>query len=461
VGDGLKEIPVQIDKTYEINIKGYSSQGEGIGRIDNFIIFIPGAIYEERVRIRIVEVRRNFGRGIIEEIILPSNFRVNPPCSVYNLCGGCQLQHLDYEQQLKLKRGLIQDALTRLGKIDIQAIDLLPVIGMHYPWRYRNKGRFQVKREEGGRVRLGFYQRNSHNFIPARNCLLFSKQIGDLIDYLEELLNLERVAVYDERTQAGNLRNILFRESKSNQEIMLVFISKENELGIRSENLNNLIKNFSQVSSIYQNINWDSPITLWGKEWKLLKGKESLEEVIHSFKFRISPTSFFQINVTQAKKLYKKILSLIKLRKEEVLLDLYCGAGAISIYVAKQANKIYGVEIEKEAVKDARVNAELNHLSNLNFFLGQVEDWLNRWGKNKEVVGTIIVDPPRAGCSYKTLLNIIKIKPRQIIYVSCNPATLARDIGILVKAGFQIKEIYPLDMFPQTSHLEAIACLER
>lgn len=457
----LNKIPVQIEQTYEINIEGYSSQGEGIGRIDNFIVFVPGAIYGERVKVRIIEIKRNFGRGNIEEIILPSPFRVEPPCSVYNLCGGCHLQHLRYEQQLELKKGLIRDALIRLGQIDEQAVDLLPVIGMRHPWRYRNKGRFQVKREDNGRIKLGFYRQGSHDFIPSRSCLLFSEQVGNLIEYLETLLNLGKIAFYDERTQTGNLRNILIRESKSNQEIMLVFISKENELGIKPEAINNLVKHFPQVTSIYQNINRDSSRALWGKEWNLLKGKKSLEETLHSLKFRISPTSFFQVNITQAEKLYEKILSYINLKKEEVLLDLYCGTGAISIYLAHQAKKIYGVELEKEAIRDAWINAELNHLSNLNFFSGKVEDWLNRWRKNKEVVGTIIIDPPRAGCSPETLLRIIKIKSRQIIYVSCNPATLARDIKELIKADYTLKEICPLDMFPQTSHLECIASLER
>ncbi|MCK4240982.1 MAG: 23S rRNA (uracil(1939)-C(5))-methyltransferase RlmD [Candidatus Atribacteria bacterium] len=455
----MKDKPVQLEKNYEFIIDGYSHQGEGIGRINNFTVFVPGAILGERVRVKISEVKKNFARSRLEEVILSSPHRTKPLCPVYHLCGGCQLQHIVYEKQLEIKRLAAQDALIRLGQ---QKVETLPVIGMEYPWRYRNKGYFQVNQEKG-RVRLGFYKAGSYDFfVSASGCVLFSSQINRLVSYLEEQLSLQKVTAYNSKTGRGNLRKILIRESRGAGEVMIVFITKEDNLGFNQNILNDLVRMFPQVVSVFQNINRSPKAVLSGKDFRLLEGKADLEEAIGPFRFRISPQSFFQVNVAQAKILNEKILEYANLSGEETVIDSYCGTAAISMYLGKHAKKVYGIEIEKSAIRDAKINCELNNISNIKFFTGRAEEWLYRWRRKGEEVHIIIVDPPRKGCSPKTLKEITKIRPKQILYVSCNPSTLARDLKYLTKDDdYKLKKILPIDMFPQTGHIECIASLKK
>ena len=457
-GDKMKDKPVRLEENYELIINSYSHQGEGIGRVNNFTVFVPGAILGERVRVKISEVKKNFARGRLEEVILSSPHRIKPPCPVYHLCGGCHLQHIAYEKQLEIKKEIVENALNRIGN---QNIKTSPTIGMKDPWRYRNKGHFQVNQEKR-RVRLGFYKAGSYDFVPASGCLLFSLQINKLVSYLEEQLSLQKVNVYNSKTGRGNLRNVLIRESKSTGETMIIFATKEDNLGFDQNVLNDLVRTFPQLVSIYQNINRSPKAVLMGKDFRLLKGKADLEDTIGPFKFKISPQSFFQVNAAQAKILNEKVLEYTNLSGEETVIDSYCGTATISIYVAKQAEKVYGIEVEKSAVRDAKINCELNSVSNLKLFSGKAEEWLYKWRRNSEEVHLIIVDPPRRGCSSKVLKGIIKIKPKKILYVSCNPATLARDLKYLTKDDdYKLKKVLPIDMFPQTSHIECIASLER
>lgn len=454
----MNDKPVQLEEKYELIVNGYSHQGEGIGRINNFTVFVPGAILGERVRVKISEVKKNFARGELKEVISYSPHRIKPLCSVYYLCGGCHLQHIAYEKQLEMKKGIVENALERMGNQNIKA---LPTIGMKDPWRYRNKGYFQMNQEKG-KVRLGFYKAGSYDFVPASGCVLFSLQINRLVRYLEDQLSLQKVTVYDSKAGGGNLRNILIRESGNTEEIMIVFITKEDNLGFDQNVLNDLVRTFPQVISIYQNISRSPKAVLLGKDFRLLKGKPDLEDAIGPHKFKISPQSFFQVNVVQAEILNEKVLEYANLSGEETVIDSYCGTATISIYMAKRAKKVYGIEIEKSAVRDAKINCELNGISNLKLFSGKAEEWLYRWRRSGEEVHLVIVDPPRRGCSSKALKGIIKIKPKKIIYVSCNPATLARDLKYLTKNDdYKLKKALPIDMFPQTGHIECIASLER
>ncbi len=454
----MNDKPVQLEESYELIINSYSHQGEGIGRINNFTIFVPGAILGERVRVKISEVKKNFARSRLKEIISSSPHRIKPPCPVYHLCGGCHLQHIAYEKQLEMKKGIVENALERIGNQNIKA---LHTIGMKDPWRYRNKGYFQVSQEKG-MIRLGFYKAGSYDFVPASGCVLFSSRINRLISYLEDQLSLQKVTVYNSKTGGGSLRNVLIRESGSTGEIMIVFITKEDNLVFDQNILNDLVRTFPQVISIYQNISRSLKAGLLGKDFRLLKGELDLEDAIGPYKFEISPQSFFQVNAAQAEILNEKVLEYANLSGEEVVIDSYCGTATISIYVAKQAKKVYGIEVEKNAVRDAKINCELNGISNLKLFTGKAEEWLYKWRRIGEEVHLFIVDPPRAGCSSKVLKGIIKIKPKKIIYVSCDPVTLARDLKYLTKDGnYKLKKVLPIDMFPQTGHIECIASLKK
>ena len=454
----MNKKPVRLEEDHELIITGYSHQGEGIGRVNNFTVFVPGTILDEKVKVKITEVKKNFARGQVEKVILASPHRIKPLCLVYHLCGGCQLQHITYEKQLEMKGEIVENALDRIGN---QNIKTLSTIGMKDPWRYRNKGYFQLNQEKG-MVRLGFYKAGSYDFVPASGCVLFSLQMNRLVSHLEDQLSLQKIVVYDNKTGKGNLGNILIRESKSTAEIMLVFITKEDSLVFGQNFLNDLVRAFPQVVSIYQNMNRSPKAILTGKDFRLLKGKPDLEKAIGTFRFKISPRSFFQVNAAQAERLNEKVLEYANLKGEETVIDSYCGTATISIYVAKQAKKVYGIEVEKSAVRDAKINCELNGISNLKLFTGKAEEWLYKWRKSGEEVHLIIVDPPRRGCSVKVLKGILKIEPKKIIYISCHPATLARDLEYLTKDGnYKLKKVLPIDMFPQTSHIECIASLER
>ncbi|MEA1939989.1 MAG: 23S rRNA (uracil(1939)-C(5))-methyltransferase RlmD [Candidatus Caldatribacteriota bacterium] len=452
----MKKIPIKIEESYEVMINNFSHQGEGIGRVENFAIFIPGSIPKEKVKVKIKEIKNNFARGELEEVIHPSSHRVEPPCPVFSLCGGCRLQHINYKKQLKMKKEIVENALSRIGN---QNIEVLPTIDMKIPWRYRNKGHFHLSREDG-KVKLGFYQSKSHTLISVSQCLLFSDKINELVKYLEKILTLQKVIIYNYKTDRGNLRGIILRESTHTGEIMIIFVTREEKLGVDKIFLDNLTKAFPKTVSIYQNINKNTKMVILGKNFKLLKGKKNIEDRIGPYKFKISPASFFQVNISQTEALYKKILEYSSLRGEETVIDSYCGTGAISIYLAGKAKKVYGLELEKGAVKDAWTNLELNNLSNLKFFTGKAEKWLYKWIQSGEKAEIIIIDPPRRGCSREVLKNVIKIKPGQILYISCNPATLARDVKYLTQNGYGLEKVQPFDMFPQTSHIECLAHLK-
>ena len=453
----MKKIPVSPEEKYEILINNVSHQGEGIGRVENFAVFVPGAIKGEKIEVKITEIRKNFARGKLEKIILPSLNRVKPPCSVFNLCGGCHLQHINYKKQLEMKKEIVENVLSRIGN---QNIDVMPIIGMEIPWRYRNKGHFHLARENEN-ITLGFYQSKSHDLVPVSRCLLFSQNINSLIKYLEKELTRQKITIYNHKTDKGNFRGIVLRESKYTGEIMIIFITREERWYLDENFLNNLIIAFPQVVSLCQNINKNPKMALFGKDFRILKGKTFIEDHIGSFKFKISPSSFFQVNVLQTEILYKKILEYANLSGKETVIDSYSGTGTISIYLAGKAKKVYGLELQKGAVRDAWANGELNNLSNLKFFSGKAESWLYKWVQRGEKVEVIIIDPPRRGCSREVLKNIIKIKPEQILYVSCDMLTLARDIKYITQNGYNIEEVQPIDMFPHTSHIECLVHLTR
>lgn len=453
----MKKIPVSPEEKYEILINNVSHQGEGIGRVENFAVFVPGAIKGEKIEVKITEIRKNFARGKLEKIILPSLNRVKPPCSVFNLCGGCHLQHINYKKQLEMKKEIVENVLSRIGN---QNIDVMPIIGMEIPWRYRNKGHFHLARENEN-ITLGFYQSKSHDLVPVSRCLLFSQNINSLIKYLEKELTRQKITIYNHKTDKGNFRGIVLRESKYTGEIMIIFITREERWYLDENFLNNLIIAFPQVVSLCQNINKNPKMALFGKDFRILKGKTFIEDHIDSFKFKISPSSFFQVNVLQTEILYKKILEYANLSGKETVIDSYSGTGTISIYLAGKAKKVYGLELQKGAVRDAWANGELNNLSNLKFFSGKAESWLYKWIQRGEKAEVIVIDPPRRGCSREVLKNIIKIKPEQILYVSCDMPTLARDIKYITQNGYNIEEVQPIDMFPHTSHIECLVHLTR
>lgn len=452
----MKDKPVILGKSYELTITGFSHQGEGIGRVNNFAVFIPGVIPDEKVRATITEVRKNYAKGQLEKIITSSASRVDTPCTFADHCGGCQLQHISYQKQLELKQKMVSDNLMKIGGINAE---VQPTLGMEYPWRYRNKGHFHLD-NVNGEVRFGFYEPGSHEFVPAKKSLIFSTVVNKLIDYLEEQLTIQEVEIYDRRIGKGYLRNIMIRESWATCQLMIIFITNEKGWKL-DEVVKSLVEVFPQVVSVYQNINKSNKPMVLGEKFKLIRGQAFLEDTIGPYVFKISPQSFFQVNNQQTQVLYEKALEYARLTEEETVIDAYCGIGSIAIYFAAQAKKVIGIEVINEAIKDAQENAKLNKVDNVEFVAGKVEEWLPQWVKAGGRADVIVVDPPRKGCAPETLAAIVEARPEKVVYVSCNPSTLARDLKYLVKKGYGVREVQPVDMFPQTAHTEVVCKIVR
>jgi len=448
--------PIKIDEIYEMKITGLSHAGEGIGRIKNFAVFVANAIPGEEVLVKITEVKKNFGKGQLQEILISSQDRVEASCEWFSNCGGCQLQHIKYPRQIELKRQMVEDALKKIGSLE--NVQVLPTLGMDNPWRYRNKGVFQVGEGAEG-IRLGFYEPGSYDFVPGKESFLFSEKVNDLVHFIEEKLNLHKIKAFDRKTQKGYLRNVMVRESKATGEIMVVFVTNNNEWLLEPV-AEEIVSQFPEVVSIYQNINQGKSPHILGRVDRLVRGKAVIQDNLGDFIFNISPQSFFQVNNLQAHVLYAKAFEYAQLTGCETVIDAYCGIGTITLFMAQKAHKAIGIEIVEAAIKDAEENARINGVKNTEFIIGKAEEWLPQWVGEGGRADVIVVDPPRKGCAPETLEAIVEAKPERVVYVSCNPATLARDLKYLVAQGYKVQEVQPVDMFPQTAHVECVILMQ-
>ena len=455
-------------KLDEVNITGYAHDGAGVGRVGGQVIFVPGALAGEKVLVEIKEGRKGVLRGTVQEVLFPAKERQTPACRLFPQCGGCQLQHVSYPGQLAIKEQIVRQALERIG--GFKEVGVRPVLGMKKPWGYRNKGHFQVgydRREE--RIKLGFFAEGSHALVQGSCRHLFSPRVTSLLVYLEELLTAFRVKVEDvdkvNNVNAGaftpGLRHLLIRESKANDEILVVFIYSGKYCDEIEDISREIVRQYPEVVGICQSENKKKGGPVLGNKVEILWGRDWLEEQIGPFTFRSSPASFLQINSIQTTVLYNQVLQYAALSGAEEIVDTYCGIGTISLFLAQKAKKVTGIEIVPEAIVDAQKNAERNRVSNVEFKQGKAERLLPEMvvqGIRPEVV---IVDPPRKGCDRRLLEAIITVKPQRVVYVSCNPSTLARDLRILADGGYLLREVQPVDMFPQTGHVETVVLISR
>ncbi len=437
---------MKLGDVVKLTITGISHQGYGIGRHDNIVVFVPGAMLGETVQAEIVEYKKKMATAELRDVIEPSEHRVEASCPQSDRCGGCELQHCNYAYQLQAKQKIVQDAMLRLGRI---TVSVEPVIGMEEPWRYRNKGIFHVDYSDND-VRLGFYEQGSHQFVPASGCQLFSKKINDLVATLEQMIHDSGRAYY--------VHKVMIRESHYNGELMVVFVTEE--AAWRLPELAKKLIHYPDVVSIYHNINTNLKVML-GRSFKLLEGKETIEDTIGAFHFQISPQSFFQVNNEQARILYETALEYAQLTGREQVVDVYCGIGTISQYLAQKANHVTGIESVNQAVLDARENAENNGITNCTFVSAKAEDWLPKWVKKGNKIDVAVIDPPRKGCETPALDALITSEAERIVYVSCNPSTLARDTKYLCENGYEVKKIQPVDLFCQSWHVENVCLLEK
>lgn len=445
--------PVEVNKIYEVEIFGLGSGGEGIGRIEDFTIFIDYALPSEKVLAKIEVVKKNYAVGKLVKILRESSERVAPFCPIYFECGGCQLQHLNYSAQLEIKRQQVIDAVERIGKLD--GVEVLPTLGMKNPLRYRNKMQFPVGQKKS-EVIIGCYAKNSHKIIDTDSCMIQREGNDKILNALKKIANKFKMPPYDEDKHRGILRHVMGRVG-FNGELMTVLVTAKKNLPDEKKIVRAIRAELPEVSTIQQNIQTYKNNVILGRETKILFGKETIKDKIGKLEFNISARSFFQVNTAQAEILYKTALNFAELHGREIVIDAYCGTGTISLFLARAAYKVYGIEIVSSAIKDAKKNARENKIRNAEFIVGDAVKIIPQLYAEKIFADVVVVDPPRAGCDKKVLKTFAAMNPAKIIYVSCNPATLARDLKILSELGYKTKKIQPVDMFPFSSHIESVA----
>ncbi|SHO48296.1 23S rRNA (uracil(1939)-C(5))-methyltransferase RlmD [Anaerocolumna xylanovorans] len=442
-----------------IHIEDMGNDGEGIGKYQGYTLFVKNALVGDTVRVRAMKCKKNYGYARLMEIITPSPYRVEPRCRIALQCGGCTLQHLDYEEQLRRKQKKVADCIERLGGIT-GGYELCSIIGMQNPYYYRNKAQFPVG-SKNGKLSIGFYAGGSHSIIDTDNCCIQAKENEDIVRAVRSFLEEENISIYNEETHEGLVRHILIRVGFVTGEIMVCLVINGNDLSDK-EKLVEKLKSIKGMKSISLNINKEKTNVILGNKIRPLWGEPCITDYIGAVKFRISPLSFYQVNPAQTRVLYEKALEFACLQGDETVWDLYCGIGTISLFLAAKAKKVYGVEIIPQAIEDARENARINGIENAEFFVGAAEEVLpEKYRQEKIDADVIVVDPPRKGCAESLLDTIVLMAPKRVVYVSCDPATLGRDLKYLTSRGYELKKVQAVDQFPHTGHVETVVLLKQ
>lgn len=450
-------VEIKKNNEYEIDIIDINHDGLGVGKIDNYTVFVDGVVVGEKARIKLIKANKTYGYGKLLQIIEQSKNRVEPLCKISNRCGGCNLCHVEYEKQLEYKTNLVKQNLKRIGNIDVEVNS---TIGMDNPYYYRNKAQFPV-RQDGEDLKIGFYAKNSHNVVSCDDCKIQDRVINKVKDVVKDFMKGSNISGYNEETKKGDVRHILVRVGKKTREVMVVLVINNNNLPCKDILIDMLVTNIPNLASVVLNINkkntnvilGDKSITIWGNSY--------IEDYINDQKFRISAKSFYQVNPEQTAVLYNKALEFAGLTGKETVFDLYCGIGTITLCLTKKAKFVYGVEIVPEAVYNAKENAKINDIQNVEFIEGKSEEIIPKMYKEGIRADVVVVDPPRKGCDIALLGTLIDMKPNKIVYISCNPATLARDLKALVESGFTVEKVQPVDMFPMSMHVETVVLMEK
>ena len=440
-----------------LEITDLGSSGEGIGKVDGFTLFVKDALIGDVIEAKIIKTKKSYGYGRLMTILTPSPARVEARCPQARACGGCQIQPLNYADQLTYKENKVKELLERVGKVSDYVME--PIIGMEDPWYYRNKAQFPVGMTKDGEIVTGFYAGRTHSIVPVQECFIQHPLNEQLMSIVRQWMNEYNVTAYDETKQAGLVRHIFTRIGKYTGEVMVCLVINGKKVP-HPEVLIERLKYVEGMTSICLNINRENTNVILGKTIKCLWGQDYITDKIGDIAYRISPLSFFQVNPIQTQKLYGTALEYAELTGNETVWDLYCGIGTISLFLAKAAKKVCGVEIVPEAIADAKENAKLNGIENADFFVGKAEEVLpKQYDEHGVYADVIVVDPPRKGCDEKLLQCMVTMAPKRIVYVSYDPATLARDLNFLEANGYKVKKVRCTDMFPHSVHVETVALL--
>lgn len=450
---------VEKDKEYIFDVEALGYEGEGIAKIERYPVFIPGALIGEKVKVIITKVKKNFAYGKLIEVLEKSKERRIPKCANYNICGGCTLQHLSYEGQLDFKFARVKDCIRKIGGLDENIVKY--PIGMKNIYRYRNKVQFPVG-IVNGKLSIGFFSEKSHRIIDMDTCLLQDEESEKIINIIRKWMNDYSIIPAKKEGKffkQGIIRHIVVRKSFKTNDIMVILVTTNKKIPYVNELIEMLTNSISNIKSIVQNINDKDTNLVMGYECINLWGEDYICDYIGKYKFNISPLSFFQVNPVQTEVLYNKALEYADLNGDEVVFDAYCGTGTITLFLSKNAKKVYGVEIIDQAIENAKINARENNISNSEFFTGKSEEIIPRLIEDGIKPDVIVVDPPRKGCDTKLLKAIGEASPKKVVYVSCDPSTLARDLKCLEEFSYKTVEVQPVDMFPMTKHVENVALL--
>ena len=452
-------VQIQVGQQFPLTIKRLGINGEGVGYFKKTVVFVPGALPGEEVVVEATKIQQKFAEARVKKIRKKSQHRTKPPCPIYEECGGCQLQHLKYSQQLVEKRDILIQALERHTKFDIEKLDIRPTIGMDDPWLYRNKSQFQLGEIKGNYI-AGLYSMNSHRLIDIPNCIVQHPATNKAVRVVKEILNELKIPVYNERKNTGLVRTIVARVAVGTGEVQVVLITTKKQLPKKDQIVAEINKRLPEVKSIIQNINGKKTSLIFGDESLKLGGEETIQEVLGDISLELSSRAFFQLNPSQTVKLYDEVKKAAALTGKEKIVDAYCGVGTIGLWLAKDAGEIRGMDVVKEGIEDAKKNAKRHGIKNAHYEVGTAEKIMPKWIKEGWKPDCIIVDPPRTGCDDALLDTILKANAKKVIYVSCNPSTLAKDLNRLSKK-YKIEYMQPVDMFPQTAHVECCALLIR
>lgn len=474
---------MQKNDIVRLKIEDMGVDGEGIGKYEGMTLFIKDALIGDEINARITKLKKNYGYARVEQIVTPSACRIQPECELYKRCGGCQIQAMDYAKQLEFKQNKVRGNLIRIGGFAPELIDSItePIVGMEQPYRYRNKAQFPIGVDKDGSPIAGFYAARTHSIIPVTDCKLGVEQNQRILDIVLSYMSEQQISAYDETTGKGLLRHVLIRYGFTTKEIMVCFIINGKKLPA-AEVLTEKLEHIEGMKSISVNQNTKNTNVILGEKTECIWGQPYITDYIHmrggdkfavtdtAVAYRISPQSFYQVNPVQTEKLYSLALEYANLTGKETVWDLYCGIGTISLFLAKKAGKVYGVEIVPQAIEDAKSNAALNKIANVEFFVGKAEEVLPEFyeqarkrASDKDMLhpNVIVVDPPRKGCDEKCLETMLKMQPERIVYVSCDSATLARDVKILTAGGYELKKVRAVDQFGHTVHVETVTLLVR
>lgn len=440
-----------------LNITAMSSEGVGIGRTeDGLAVFVPMSAVGDKLRVKILKVKKTLAYGKIEEIINPSSDRIESDCRVSRLCGGCVYNHISYEAELAYKEKRVADAISRIGGIDTK---VNPIVGAQNSSRYRNKAQIPVGLNSEGKVAMGFFSRHSHRIVDSMDCMLQPEVFLTASKILREFIEENNISVYDEQTHSGLVRHLYLRYGEATDELMVCVVINGDKIPCEAELIRCITSELPNVKSIIINSNKEKTNVIVGKSFRTIYGEDYITDELCSLKFLISPQSFYQVNRTQAERLYSIARDYASLQGDETLIDLYCGTGTIGLSMAKACKELVGVEIVPKAIEDAKKNAINNGITNARFICADAKDAAAQLESEGVKPDVVILDPPRKGCDSELITTVASMKPRRIVYVSCDPATLARDLKLFAELGYKTQEVTPVDMFPRTAHVESVARL--